>query len=61
MYFTNQHTLGVIFGRKMTRDDNIQRHKRTVIDIVLSYLQTADVIRMPTPRRKLERHASLVS
>jgi len=40
MYFTNQHTLGVIFGRTMTRDANIQRHKRTVIDIVLSYLQT---------------------
>ena len=46
MYFTNQHTLGVIFGRKMTRDDNIQRHKRTVVDIVLSYLQTPDAIRI---------------
>jgi AcrR family transcriptional regulator len=61
MYFTNQHTLGVIFGRKMTRDDNIQRHKRTVVDIVLSYLQTPDAIRMPSPRRRLEKYASLVS
>jgi AcrR family transcriptional regulator len=61
MYFTNQHTLGVIFGRKMARDDNIQRHKRTVIDIVLSYLQMPDAIRLPMPRRKLERYASLVS
>jgi AcrR family transcriptional regulator len=61
MYFTNQHTLGVIFGRKMTRDDNIQRHKRTVIDIVLSYLQTPDAVReLPRPRR-IERYASLVS
>ena len=61
MYFTNQHTLGVIFGRKMTLDDNIQRHKRTVIDIVLSYLQTPDAIRVQPPRRRLERYASLVS
>src|SRR3954462_3286376 len=61
MYFTNQHTLGVIFGRKMTRDDNIQRHKKTVTDIVLSYLQTPDAIREQPPRRRLERYASLVS
>ena len=61
MYFTNQHTLGVIFGRKMTQNDNIQRHKRTVTDIVLSYLQTPDAIQLPAPRRKLERYASLVS
>jgi AcrR family transcriptional regulator len=61
MYFTNQHTLGVIFGRRMTRDDNIQRHKRTVIDIVLSYLQMPDAIRMSSPRSRLERYASLVS
>jgi AcrR family transcriptional regulator len=61
MYFTNQYTLGVIFGRKMTRDDNIQRHKRTVIDIVLSYLQTPDAVREQPPRRRLERYASLVS
>ncbi len=61
MYFTNQHTLGVIFGRKMTRDDNIQRHKRTVIDIVLSYLQTPDAIEARPPRRRLERYTSLVS
>jgi AcrR family transcriptional regulator len=61
MYFTNQHTLGVIFGRKMTRDDNIQRHKRTVVDIVLSYLQTPDAIPVQAPRRRLEKYASLVS
>jgi AcrR family transcriptional regulator len=61
MYFTNQHTLGVIFGRKMTRGDNIQRHKKTVIDIVLSYLQTPDAVRELPPRRRVERYASLVS
>jgi AcrR family transcriptional regulator len=61
MYFTNQHTLGVIFGRKMTRDDNIQMHKRTVTDIVLSYLQTPDAVREQPPRRRPERYASLVS
>jgi len=61
MYFTNQHTLGVIFGRSMTRDANIQRHKRTVIDIVLSYLQTPEAERTQLPRRKMARYASLVS
>jgi AcrR family transcriptional regulator len=61
MYFTNQHTLGVIFGRSMTRDANIQRHKRTVIDIVLSYLQMPEAERAQPPRRKLGRFASLVS
>jgi AcrR family transcriptional regulator len=61
MYFTNQHTLGVIFGRKMTRDDNIQRHKRTVVDIVLSYLQTPDAMQNQPPRRGIESYASLVS
>src|SRR6185295_5801019 len=61
MYFTNQHTLGVIFGRKMTRDDNIQRHKRTVADIVLSYLQTPEAERAELPRRRVGRYASLVS
>jgi len=61
MYFTNQHTLGVIFGRSMARDANIQRHKRTVIDIVLSYLQTPEAERAQPPRRKMARYASLVS
>ena len=42
-------------------NDNIQRHKRTVVDIVLSYLQTPDAIRIPPPRRRVERYASLVS
>ena len=61
MYFTNQHTLGVIFGRSMTRDTNIQRHKRMVIDIVLSYLQTPEAERIQLPRRRIGRYASLVS
>ncbi len=61
MYFTNQYTLGVIFGRKMTRDDNIQRHKRTVVDIVLSYLRRRMPYGLQPPRRRLERYASLVS
>jgi hypothetical protein len=51
----------VIFGRTMTRDANIQRHKRTVIDIVLSYLQTPEAERAQPPRRRAARYASLVS
>src|SRR5258708_36969288 len=34
MYFSNQHTLGLIFGREMTTLANIERRKRTVVDLV---------------------------
>ena len=62
MYFSNQHSLGVIFGRQMTSPANIERRRRTVVEFVLSYLRTpGDAIRIPPPQRRLGRLASLVS
>jgi AcrR family transcriptional regulator len=61
MYFSNQHSLGVIFEREMTSAANIERRRRTVVEFVLSYLQMPDAMRARSPRRKLGRHVSLVS
>ncbi|MEW6451517.1 MAG: TetR/AcrR family transcriptional regulator [Pseudomonadota bacterium] len=61
MYFSNQHTLGVIFERKMAGDANIQRHKRTVVDFVLSYLRASDEARPRRSRRERVGDACLVS
>ena len=61
MYFSNQHSLGVIFKRDMTSDVNIERRRRTVVDFVLSYLRVPDGIRARRPRRKLGKHETLVS
>lgn len=52
MHFSNQHTLGVIFGRDMMSPANIKRRRRTVIDFVLSYLQAPNATRLPSPHRK---------
>jgi AcrR family transcriptional regulator len=61
MYFSNQHTLGVIFGREMMSRPNIERRRRTVIDFVLRYLQMPDAMDLPETRCKAGRLASLVS
>jgi len=61
MYFSNQHSLGVIFGRQMTSDANIERRRRTVVEFVLGYLQNPDALRLQQPRRKLAKYVSLVS
>jgi TetR/AcrR family transcriptional regulator len=61
MYFSNQHSLGVIFEREMTSPASVARRKRTVVEFVLSYLQNSDVVTMQPPRRRPARHASLVS
>src|SRR4051794_9556957 len=61
MYFSNQHTLGVIFAREMTSPASIARRKRTVVEFVLSYLQNSDVVAMQPARRGPARQASLVS
>ncbi len=37
-YFSNQHTLGVIFGRKLTTSEALKLRKATIADIVVSYL-----------------------
>jgi TetR/AcrR family transcriptional regulator len=61
MYFSNQHSLGVIFERKMTSDVNIGKRRRTVVDFVLSYLRMPGRAQTPPPRRKLESREALVS
>lgn len=38
MYFSNQHTLGAIFVRDLINPASIAKRRRTVIDIVVSYL-----------------------
>lgn len=61
MYFSNQHSLGVIFEREMTSDANIKRRRQTVVEFVLSYLHRPGGVRARPPRRKLGRHVTLVS
>ena len=61
MYFSNQHSLGVIFQQDMTSDVNIGRRRRTVVDFVLSYLRVPDGVRARRLRRKLGKHVTLVS
>jgi TetR/AcrR family transcriptional regulator len=56
MYFSNQHTFGVIFGREMMSAANIERRRRTVIDFVLSYLQVPNAMPLPSTRHKVTRH-----
>jgi TetR/AcrR family transcriptional regulator len=56
MYFSNQHTFGVIFGREMMSAANIERRRRTVIDFVLSYLQVPSAMPLPSARHKVARH-----
>ena len=54
MYFSNQHSLGVIFEREMTSRANIQKRRQTVVEFVLSYLQlvspTQNELRQPRPK-----------
>ena len=60
MYFSNQHTFGVIFEREMMTRTNLERRRRTVIDFVLGYLQAPKVIEA-APVGRSRRVVSLVS
>jgi TetR/AcrR family transcriptional regulator len=60
MYFSNQHTFGVIFEREMMTRANLERRRRTVIDFVLGYLQAPKAIET-APVGRSRRVASLVS
>jgi AcrR family transcriptional regulator len=39
MYFSNQHTLGVIFARDLMSAEGLARRRHTVVELVTSYLQ----------------------
>jgi AcrR family transcriptional regulator len=60
MYFSNQHTLGVIFERDMMTRANLERRRRTVIDFVLGYLRAPKAFE-PASVSRGRRVASLVS
>lgn len=60
MYFSNQHTFGVIFEREMMTRANLERRRRTVIDFVLGYLQAPKAIEA-APVGRSRRVVSLVS
>ena len=59
MYFSNQHTFGVIFEREMMTRANLARRRRTVIDFVLGYLQAPKAIET-APVSRSRRVVSLV-
>ncbi|MFZ0423895.1 MAG: TetR family transcriptional regulator [Xanthobacteraceae bacterium] len=61
MYFSNRHSLGVIFGREMTTVVTIAKRKRTVVDFVLSYLQKSGAAEARPGRHKNREYAALVS
>jgi AcrR family transcriptional regulator len=61
MHFSNQHSLGAIFGREMTSGTAIEMRRRTVVEFVLSYLQMPGVKEARAPARRLANYASLVS
>jgi AcrR family transcriptional regulator len=60
MYFSNQHTFGVIFEREMMTRANLERRRRTVIDFVLGYLQAPKGVET-APVGRSRRVVSLVS
>jgi TetR/AcrR family transcriptional regulator len=60
MYFSNQHTFGVIFEREMMTRANLERRRRTVIDFVLGYLQAPKAIGT-APVGRSRRVVSLVT
>jgi TetR/AcrR family transcriptional regulator len=61
MYFSNQHSLGAIFGRDMMSEVNIEWRRRTVVEFVLSYLRMPDGARTRAPRRAPRKLEALVS
>jgi AcrR family transcriptional regulator len=61
MHFSNQHSLGAIFGREMTSGAALEMRRRTVVEFVLSYLQMPEAREARAPVRKLSNYASLVS
>jgi AcrR family transcriptional regulator len=44
LYFSNQHTLGVIFGRDLITPSALQQRKTSIADMIISYLTRPDAI-----------------
>jgi TetR/AcrR family transcriptional regulator len=42
LYFSNQYTLSIIFGRQLITSKSLQQRKITVADMIISYLKTDD-------------------
>lgn len=42
IYFANQHTLKVIFDRDLMSAENLKRRRKTIVELVLSYLNPAN-------------------
>jgi TetR/AcrR family transcriptional regulator len=62
MYFSNQYTLGAIFGRELMTPANIEKRRHAVIDLVLGYLQTPQAsLPLPAKRRRAAVLEPLVS
>jgi AcrR family transcriptional regulator len=60
MYFSNQHTLGVIFERDLMTEGSIKKRRQTIVDQVLSYLQYKGEQDF-APRRIQRAESALVS
>jgi hypothetical protein len=50
MYFSNQHTLGVIFERDLMTEASIKKRRQTIVDQVLSYLRYQSEFEVATRR-----------
>jgi AcrR family transcriptional regulator len=44
LYFSNQYTLGVIFGRDLITPSALKRRKTSIADMIVSYLTRVDAI-----------------
>jgi AcrR family transcriptional regulator len=51
MYFANRHTLGAILGRDLMSPAALDQRRRTIIDIVIGYLQGTETSWRPQPRK----------
>jgi TetR/AcrR family transcriptional regulator len=53
IYFSNQHTLGVVFGRRLETPAALKRRKKVIADMVTRYMQ-GDVSGLAKPRARRE-------
>jgi AcrR family transcriptional regulator len=61
MYFSNQHTLGVIFERNLMSSESIKKLKRTITDLILSYLRESAAAGSAAKKQTFHQVDALVS